>query len=88
MGMNVGFLRARMRRLLSMAFEGEGASEAKRYWEAKNARACTEDEIRNLEAKLVELKATSEKYDAEIEALKSKAESYEILFQEEVNAPW
>ncbi|XP_027154044.1 B3 domain-containing protein Os01g0234100-like [Coffea eugenioides] len=88
LGMNVGFLRARMRRLLSMAFEGEGASEAKRYWEAKNARACTEDEIRNLEAKLVELKATSEKYDAEIEALKSKAESYEILFQEEVNAPW
>ncbi|KAL3525699.1 hypothetical protein ACH5RR_014071 [Cinchona calisaya] len=88
LGMNVGFLRARLRRLLSLAFEGEGASETKRYWEAKSARACTEDEIRSLEAKLVELKETSEKYDAEIETLKSKAENYEIMFQEEVNAPW
>lgn len=88
LGMNVGFLRARLHRLQNLAFDSEGALETKRYWEAKTARARTEDEIRNLETKLVELKEASGKYDAEIEMLRSKAESYELMFQEEVNGPW
>ncbi|MCD9644775.1 hypothetical protein HAX54_033209 [Datura stramonium] len=88
LGMNVGFLRIRLRWLLSLAFDSEGASDTKRYWEAKKEWSRAEDEIRNLETKLEELKQVSGKYGAEVEALKSKAESYELMFQGEVNAPW
>ncbi|KAJ8567245.1 hypothetical protein K7X08_019453 [Anisodus acutangulus] len=88
LGMNVGFLRTRLRWLLSLAFDSEGASDAKRYWETKNKWSRAEDEIRNLETKLEELKQASGKYGADVEALKSKAESYELMFQGEVNAPW
>lgn len=87
-GMNVGFLRARLSRLVSLAFDSEGAAKTKRYIEAKTERAHTEDEMRNLETKLVELKTAFERYGADIESLKSKAESYELKFQEEVLAPW
>uniref|UniRef100_A0A5B6YK40 TF-B3 domain-containing protein n=1 Tax=Davidia involucrata TaxID=16924 RepID=A0A5B6YK40_DAVIN len=88
MGMNVGFLRAWLRRLQSLAFDTEGALDTKRYREAKIERVRAEDEMRSLEAKLVELKEASEKFDADFETLKSKAESYELKFQEEVDAPW
>ncbi|XP_057491774.1 B3 domain-containing protein Os01g0234100-like [Actinidia eriantha] len=88
MGMSVGFLRARLRYLLSLAFESDDAPDARRYVEAKSGKGRAEDEIRDLEAKLVELKHTSEKFCADIESLKSKAERYEHKFQEEVDAPW
>ncbi|KAG5623967.1 hypothetical protein H5410_009185 [Solanum commersonii] len=88
LGMNVGFLRTRLRWLLSLAFDSEGASDTKRYWDAKKEWSRAEDEIRNLEMKLEELKQASGKYVADVEALKSKAESYELMFQGEVNAPW
>ncbi|KAJ8546151.1 hypothetical protein K7X08_018734 [Anisodus acutangulus] len=88
LGMNVGFLRTRLRWLLSLAFDSEGASDAKRYWEAKNEWSRAEDEICDLETKLKELKQASGKYGADVEALKSKAESYELMFRGEVNAPW
>ncbi|XP_058006161.1 B3 domain-containing protein Os01g0234100 isoform X2 [Hevea brasiliensis] len=87
-GMNVGCLRARLSRLVSLAFDSEGATKTRRYIEAKTEQAHTEDEIQNLEAKLVELKGAYDKFGAEIENLKSKAESYELKFQEEVLAPW
>ncbi|CAA2955690.1 B3 domain-containing Os01g0234100-like [Olea europaea subsp. europaea] len=88
LGLNVGFLGARLGQLLKLAFNSEGAVDAKKYWKAKTERGRTEDEIRDLEANLVELKEASMKFDAEIESLKSKAERYELVFQEEVNAPW
>ncbi|KAK6798431.1 hypothetical protein RDI58_006134 [Solanum bulbocastanum] len=87
LGMNVGFLRTRLRWLLSLAFDSEGALDTKRYWDAKKEWSRAEDEIRNLEMKLEELKQTSGKYVADVETLKSKAESYELMFQGEVNAP-
>ncbi|KAG8641259.1 B3 domain-containing protein Os01g0234100 isoform X3 [Manihot esculenta] len=87
-GMNVGFLRARLSQLVSLAFDSEGATNTRRYIEARNEIVHTEDEIRNLEAKLVELKAAHDKFGSDIESLKSKAESYELQFQEEVLAPW
>nr|GMC91466.1 B3 domain-containing protein Os01g0234100-like [Ipomoea batatas] len=65
-----------------------GASNSKRYREAKAGLSHTEDEIRNLELKLAALKETSEKYGADAEALKLKAESHEEKFREEVEAPW
>ncbi|XP_020537275.1 B3 domain-containing protein Os01g0234100 isoform X2 [Jatropha curcas] len=87
-GMSVGFLLAKLRRLVCLAFDSEGATKTRRYLEAKTEKVHTEDEIRNLEARLVELKAAYEKCGADIESLKSKAESYEVKFQEEVHAPW
>ncbi|GAV86361.1 B3 domain-containing protein/DUF724 domain-containing protein [Cephalotus follicularis] len=88
LGMNVGFLRARLSRLVSLAFESEGASYTRRYVEAKTARTRAEEKIRNLEAKVAELKEAGKRFGAEIESLKSKAEIYELKFQEEVTAPW
>ncbi|XVF17706.1 hypothetical protein REPUB_Repub10bG0146900 [Reevesia pubescens] len=88
LGMNVGFLRTRLQRLVNLAFESEGAADTKRYIEAKTERAHTEDEIRNLEAKLAELKDACKTFGVEIESLQSKAETYELRFEEEVKAPW
>ncbi|KAF9678480.1 hypothetical protein SADUNF_Sadunf07G0039300 [Salix dunnii] len=87
-GMNVGFLRTKLGLLLSLAFDSEGAAKTRRYIEARLKRVQTEDEIRNLEEKLVELKETYERYGADVERLKSKAEDYEVKFQEQVLAPW
>ncbi|CAK9166486.1 unnamed protein product [Ilex paraguariensis] len=89
LGMNVGFIRSRVRWLLSLAFDSEGgASDTKRYLEAKTERSRAENEIKNLEAKLLELREVTVKSDANIETLKSKAESYELNFKKEVSAPW
>ncbi|PSR87985.1 B3 domain-containing protein [Actinidia chinensis var. chinensis] len=88
MGMSVGFLRARLRHLLILAFESDDARDARKYLDAKSGKGRAEDEIRDLEAKLVELKQASEKFGADIESLKSKAESFENKFQEEIDAPW
>ncbi|KAK6128682.1 hypothetical protein DH2020_037570 [Rehmannia glutinosa] len=66
LGLNVGFLRARLGRLVSMAFESEDALDTRRYWDAQLDYGRTEDEIRNLEAKLVELKELYAKYDQDI----------------------
>ncbi|KAL3592114.1 hypothetical protein D5086_010754 [Populus alba] len=87
-GMNVGFLRARLSRLLSLAFDSEGATKTRRYLEARFERVLTEDEIKSHEAKLVELKEAYERYGANVERLKSKAEGYDLKFQEQVLAPW
>ncbi|KAF8015630.1 hypothetical protein BT93_H1217 [Corymbia citriodora subsp. variegata] len=88
LGMNVGFLRARLKQLMGLAFESEMASETQRYVESKRNRDCADEEIRNLEARLLELKEENQRLSTEIECLKPKVESYELKFQEEVTAPW
>ncbi|KAE8655147.1 AP2/B3-like transcriptional factor family protein isoform 3 [Hibiscus syriacus] len=88
LGMNVGFLRTRVHRLVNLAFESEGAAEIRRNNEAKTERAQAENEIRNLEAKLTELKDACKTFGFEIESLQSKVESNELMFEEEVKAPW
>ncbi|XAR73979.1 hypothetical protein NMG60_11008123 [Bertholletia excelsa] len=88
MGMDVGFLRARLCHLLNLAFESESGIKTRQYMEAKTERGRTQDEIKSLEAKLAELKEAFEKYGTDTEALRSKAESFEQKFQEEVDAPW
>ncbi|CAN1324653.1 B3 domain-containing protein Os01g0234100 [Linum perenne] len=80
-GMNVGFLRERLRHLVSLAFDSEDAMKTRRYMEARN-------EISNLEAKLVELKEAYRRSGSDINALKSIAERYEIKFQKHVLAAW
>ncbi|KAL4355099.1 hypothetical protein GQ457_06G040390 [Hibiscus cannabinus] len=88
LGINVGFLRTRLQRLVNLAFESEGAADTRRYFEAKTERAQTENEIRNLEAKLTELKHACKTFGSEIESLQSTAETNELRFEEEVKAPW
>lgn len=88
LGMGVGFLRDRVRRLVEFAFESDGAPEMRKYVDAKLGRFRAEDEIVDLETKLVDLKEASKKYNEDIDALKSKGESFELKFQEEVDAPW
>ncbi|XP_059642919.1 B3 domain-containing protein Os01g0234100-like isoform X2 [Cornus florida] len=87
-GMNVGFLRARLHRLQTLAFESENALKAERYIEAKTQHVRAENWIRDLEAKLVQLKKAPEKINADTETLESKAESYRLKFQKEVGTPW
>lgn len=87
LGFNVGFLQDRLKRLLTLT-DSEGAKDTKRYLEAQTEWREVDDEIQLLEAKLAALRELSAKYDKEIEDLKPKAESYELNFQEEVNAPW
>ncbi|XP_073151726.1 B3 domain-containing protein Os01g0234100-like isoform X1 [Henckelia pumila] len=88
LGLKVGFLRSRLRRLVSMSFDSEDAVDTRRYLDAKIKRGHTEEEIRNLQAKLMEMKELSTKYDHEIKNSKMKAEKYELKFQEESNSPW
>ncbi|XP_022740583.1 B3 domain-containing protein Os01g0234100-like isoform X2 [Durio zibethinus] len=88
LGMNVGFLLTRLRRLVNLAFESAGAADTRRYIEAQTEQAQTQDEIRNLEAKLAELKGACKTFGVEIESLQSKAETYKLRFEEEVKAPW
>ncbi|KAL6551715.1 hypothetical protein OROGR_007869 [Orobanche gracilis] len=88
LGLNVGFLRDRVRRLHSLACDSESAVDVRRYFEARKERSRTKDEIWKLEAKLVELKELSAKCTLEVENLQVKAESYGVQFQEEVDAAW
>ncbi|XP_051117586.1 B3 domain-containing protein Os01g0234100-like [Andrographis paniculata] len=88
LGLNVGFLRARLRRLATMAFESEGASETKRFRDAQMGFDRTEIEIRRLETKLVELKELWVKCYEEEEELRTNADCCEFSFREEAKAPW
>lgn len=88
LGMNVGFLRARLHRLVNLAYESEDARDTRRYIEARTEQELAEKEIRNLEARLLELKEASERVSVDIENLKSIAESHELKFHDEVNASW
>ncbi|XP_057978322.1 B3 domain-containing protein Os01g0234100-like isoform X3 [Malania oleifera] len=88
LGMNVGFLYARLEQLVTLAFESEGAMDRKRYMDARNERDRTEYWIRNLETKLVKLKQASKKFNADVESLEPRAESHELRFGGEATAPW
>ncbi|KAL8546287.1 hypothetical protein ACS0TY_006128 [Phlomoides rotata] len=87
LGLNVGFVRARLQRLLTMAYGTEDAVDARRYRDARMDLGRTEDEIQHVEEKLVELKELSRKCD-DMENLKTKSERYKVVFQEEANASW
>ncbi|KAK7263124.1 hypothetical protein RJT34_30709 [Clitoria ternatea] len=88
LGMSVEFLRLRLRRLVSIAYEKNDALETKKYWAYRNDYSRANDEIRNMETKLEELKGACDGFGAYLGSLKHKAESYQIKFQQEVTAPW
>ncbi|KAL5790701.1 hypothetical protein ACOSQ2_005589 [Xanthoceras sorbifolium] len=88
LGMNVGFLRARLQRLMTLSLESEESTETKRLKEVSLEQAHAEEEIRILELRLLTLKQTIGMLDSEVESLKVKAERHGLMFREEVNAPW
>ncbi|CAH1413303.1 unnamed protein product [Lactuca virosa] len=81
LGMKVGFLRERIRRLSRFVLEGESRFDFQKYNEAKIEKKRIEDEI-------VGLKERCGKLDAIVGGLKEKVGKHEVKFQEEVNAPW
>ncbi|KAJ4847421.1 hypothetical protein Tsubulata_036299 [Turnera subulata] len=81
LGMNVGFLRARLNKLMTLAVESEEAMEAE-CREVRMEQARVKEEMVSLEMKLLKLKESREKLDAEIEVLKENAEKHEYMFQE------
>lgn len=82
LGMNVGFLRARLEQLLNISLK------LQRYKEATLVRAQAEEEVQTLEAKLLEVKEKINSLDAEIQNLDVAADKLELVFQEVANAPW
>ncbi|KAJ7967447.1 B3 domain-containing protein [Quillaja saponaria] len=82
MGMNIGFLRARLDQLINLALK------SKRYKEVRLERDHAEREMKTLEAKLVEVKQTITRLDSEIGTLYMNSEKLENMFQELASAPW
>ncbi|XP_048433014.1 B3 domain-containing protein Os01g0234100-like isoform X2 [Pyrus x bretschneideri] len=80
LGMDVGFLRARLKRCLSVATKYEVAEESKRYLEGEVEQVCMRDKMRDLDSKLSELKETMESFDAKIKALKKNSRKRELIF--------
>ncbi|XVE66863.1 hypothetical protein DITRI_Ditri08aG0114200 [Diplodiscus trichospermus] len=87
LGMNFGFLRARLNRLMTLALELQEAMESERY-RVSLEQDHMKEEKKSLEQKLVKLKETMHRLDSEIETLKPNAEKHELMFHEEVNAAW
>ena len=54
LGMDVGFLRNKVHRLLSLVFESKTEVKSRRYKEAKLESAYAEQEVRSLELELLE----------------------------------
>ena len=88
-GMNVEFLRVRLRRLVSLTYEVDNALEARKHLENKTEqRGQLENEIKNMELKLDELKEACSGFGDYLESLKSKAERSHHKFEKEVAANW
>ncbi|CAI8609262.1 unnamed protein product [Vicia faba] len=89
LGMNVEFLRHRLRRLVSLAYETDNGLETRRYLAYRTEEhGRVDDEIKNMETKLEELKKACNGFGDYLEGLKHKAERYEHKFQKEVAANW
>ncbi|XP_024020017.1 B3 domain-containing protein Os01g0234100 isoform X2 [Morus notabilis] len=86
LGMNVGFLRARLSQLAGLAYKSEVSIDTRRYVESRAERARAETGMKDIETKLAELKDAFDKFDATVQCLGSQAESYEHKFQQEVIA--
>ncbi|XP_071697556.1 B3 domain-containing protein Os01g0234100-like [Rutidosis leptorrhynchoides] len=79
-GMKVGFLRARIRKLVGLLFESKELLKSK-----KNERVKAEEEMREINKKLSEV---IKNLNDEIKTIKSKGQNLEPVFYKEANAPW
>lgn len=82
LGMNVGFLRARLEQLASLA------SESKLCKEAIFARDQAVKDMRTLEAKHLKAKEIINRLDFEIATLNRSSKKLEAMFKEVAKAPW
>ncbi|PWA41971.1 B3 DNA binding domain-containing protein [Artemisia annua] len=82
-GMKVGFLRARISRLMGLLFESNELLEAKRTEQMK-----AEEEMRVIKEKLCRVREAIKNLDVEMETLKLKGQKFEPVFHKEANAPW
>ncbi|XP_016475707.1 B3 domain-containing protein Os01g0234100 [Nicotiana tabacum] len=82
LGMEVGFLRARLNKLVSLSSESQQILESKR-----NELAEAKEEMRNLETKLLKVKQVIKNLDSEIE-LTTKDTSFEIKYKALAAVPW
>ncbi|KAL9370982.1 hypothetical protein Peur_036122 [Populus x canadensis] len=82
LGMNVGFLLARLGQLMHLS------AKSKRYEEATLQRVNAKEEMTTLKAKLLEVKDTINRLGVEIEKLVVDSENLELKFQEMAKAPW
>ncbi|ONH91549.1 hypothetical protein PRUPE_8G122800 [Prunus persica] len=82
LGMNIGFLLARLDQLVSLA------SKSKRFKEARLEKDQAEEEMRCLEAKLFEVKEAVNRLESEIEMLNTSSENPELVFQEVAKSSW
>ncbi|GAB2231695.1 hypothetical protein Droror1_Dr00010707 [Drosera rotundifolia] len=67
LGMNVGFLHARIQQLRSLVLDSESLMDKKKYEAACSQRDATEDEIKKFDAKLAVLRRVSDAYTADID---------------------
>ncbi|CAI9765566.1 unnamed protein product [Fraxinus pennsylvanica] len=83
LGMEVGFLRARLLKLVNLSRQSMAIIESK-----NNERALVEEDIRDLEGKLLQAKRLMKHLENEIEALKKNDEKLAVIFKEFAAAPW
>ena len=88
LGMNVGFLRARLAQLAGIAYESEVFVNARRYAESRTERAQAETGLKTIEKKLAELQEACDRFGAAIQSLGSQAENYEHEFRKRVTVLW
>ncbi|KAK6916467.1 B3 DNA binding domain [Dillenia turbinata] len=88
LGMRVDFLRAHLDKLTNIAFKSKESAEIRRYLRARGERDRVEEEMRVLEAKMLELEKTKRELDDEIDTLKADVVEHENEFRKAVNAPW
>ncbi|XP_058191424.1 B3 domain-containing protein Os01g0234100-like isoform X2 [Rhododendron vialii] len=86
LGMDVGFLRDRLSRLMSLS--SKSREGLKRYAETRIEREGVQKEMTSLELKLLGMKQDRRRLDDEMEDLEEEAQKYECLFQKEATAPW
>ncbi|KAI7745774.1 hypothetical protein M8C21_010842 [Ambrosia artemisiifolia] len=82
-GMEVGFLRGRISKLVGLLFDSNKLLEAKKIEQVK-----AEDEMRIISEKLCGIKDVIKNLDVEIETLKLTGKNLESVFCKEANAPW
>ncbi|GAA0174841.1 hypothetical protein LIER_28145 [Lithospermum erythrorhizon] len=83
LGMTVGFLRERLKKL------GHISHELKKKFETMTLeRTELEEEIRSLKLKLVDADRAMRSLDDEMKALKVEGKKFELSFKETASAPW
>ncbi|XP_055831383.1 B3 domain-containing protein Os01g0234100-like isoform X2 [Solanum dulcamara] len=83
LGMNVGFLRARLSKLVSLSCESKDILASKKVELAE-----AKEEMRILEVKVLKVKEMIKNVDSEIEALTKKDANFELNFKALATAPW